>query len=537
MWPKGWREQIWSQIDQNWDLIVIGGGITGAGVARLATSCGLKTLLVEAKDFGFGTSSRSSKLVHGGFRYLYNRQFDVTFESVRQREELLREAPHLVTPLVFNLPNYEQYHIATNLLNAGVTIYDLMASKWQHDRLNCKEVQKIFNYLKMDGLLACFRYQDAELDDARLVLRVIREAVMEGATAINYVRVESLLRDATGKVCGAVLRDTSSPDGPTKEVLSRVVVNASGPWTDTIRADLHLPERLRKLRGSHLIFDRQRLPIPEALTIFHPSDGRAMFALPWESVSLVGTTDVDQTPELDLQTREPSASRPEMDYILTALDFLFPSLQLNQKDIISSFAGLRPIINSGASTPSKESRAHQIWNENGLITITGGKLTTFRIMARQTVQAVLAALGKAPKVNSRLRAINPLPVFETEKVDLKTLHYLAGRHGLETEELIEGALKSELEPIETLPNTWAELRYAARCEGVVHLDDLLLRRVRLGMLLPEGGSYLLPQIQKLIQAELGWNDRRWQAEKKAYLRIWQAYYSPNPGKSQPTQAH
>jgi Glycerol-3-phosphate dehydrogenase len=408
MWQQGWREQIWSGLDREWDMLVIGGGITGAGIARLAAAYGLEVLLVEARDFAFGTSSRSSKLAHGGFRYLYNRQYQVTYESVQQREELLREAAGLVTPLAFNLPNYENYHISSGLLHCGVIIYDLMAPKWDHRKLDAEQVRQKFQHLKTDDMLACFRYQDAVLDDARLVLRVIREAAAAGAAALNYARVENLLRDRTGKVRGVALRDTACASGNTAEVKAKVVVNASGPWTDEIRANLSRPARLRKLRGSHLIFDRARLPIPGALTIFHPADGRAMFALPWEGASLVGTTDVDHAPELEAGYQEPFASQAEMDYILSALDFLFPSLHLNPADIVSSFAGLRPIINTGAATPSKESRAHQVWNEDGLITITGGKLTTFRLMARQSVAAALAECGLERNVPRRARFIDAL---------------------------------------------------------------------------------------------------------------------------------
>ena len=533
MWRKGWREDIWSRIDQEWDVLIIGGGITGAGVARIAAACGLKTLLVEAKDFAFGTSSRSSKLVHGGFRYLYNFQFQVTFESVRQREELLHEAPNLVTPLAFNLPNYDQYNYPSWILNSGVTLYDLMAPKWQHQKLSRQEIGDKFKHLETNGLKACFRYQDAELDDARLVLRVIREAVSSGATAINYVHAEKLLRDSRGMVCGAVLRDSAAEDGETREVRAKVVVNASGPWTDDLRADLARAPRLRKQRGSHLIFDRQKLPIPEALTIFHPVDHRAMFALPWEGASLVGTTDLDHDPELERRYDEPFASRKEIDYILTALNFLFPALKLEQSDIVSSFAGLRPIIKSGAATPSKESRAHQIWNEDGLITITGGKLTTFRLMARQTVEAVLAALGERRKIDKHIRILDTVEPYSIDAIDVidgDTTLYLNGRHGNETNLLLTEANKSELDKIASLPNIWAELRWAARNEGVVHLDDLLMRRIRLGMLLPDGGRHLLPRIRKIVQAELGWNDQRWSEEEGSYRKTWADYYSPYPGK-------
>jgi glycerol-3-phosphate dehydrogenase len=529
MWQKGWREEIWSQLDREWDVLVIGGGITGAGVARLAATCGLETLLVEARDFAFGTSSRSSKLAHGGFRYLYNRQFDVTFESVRQREELLREAPNLVTPLAFNLPNYSEYGIPSRLLNFGVGLYDLMAPKWRHQRLSAQELKGKFEFLRMENLETCFRYEDAELDDARLVLRVIREAVRAGASAMNYARAEQLLRNMQGQVCGAVLRDMAASDGRTTEARAKVVVNASGPWTDTVRSDLHVPDRMRKLRGSHLIFDANRLPIPEALTIFHPIDKRAMFALPWEGKTLVGTTDVDHSTDLEKEYDEPFASQPEIDYILTAIDFLFPSLKINQEDIVSSFAGLRPIISGGVDSPSKESRAHQVWNEDGLITITGGKLTTFRLMARQTVEAVLTALSRSPHGDARQRALERVAVPHMEGLPQSLLRFLSGRHGEEAGDLLNQAQMGELEPIEDLPNPWAELRYAARSEGVVHLDDLLLRRVRLGMLLPQGGADLLPRIRTLAQPELGWSDQRWKTEEKTYLEIWKRYYSPCPG--------
>jgi glycerol-3-phosphate dehydrogenase len=318
--------------------------------------------------------------------------------------------------------------------------------------------------------------------------------------------------------------------GETREVRAKVVVNASGPWTDDLRADLERTPRLRKQRGSHLIFDRQKLPIPAALTIFHPVDHRAMFALPWEGASLVGTTDLDHDPELERKYDEPFAGQKEIDYILSALKFLFPALNLEQEDIISSFAGLRPIIKSGAATPSKESRAHQVWNEDGLITITGGKLTTFWLMARQTVEAVLAALGKHEKVDKGVRVLDAVEPDLSNALDNDTLRYLNGRHGAETSLLLSGAEKNEMDKIEILPNIWAELRWAARSEGVVHLDDLLLRRIRLGMLLPEGGRHLLPRIRKIVQAELGWSDKRWSKEEKSYQKTWTDYYSPYPGK-------
>jgi glycerol-3-phosphate dehydrogenase len=346
---------------------------------------------------------------------------------------------------------------------------------------------------------------------------------------LNYARADQLLRTGSGRVCGVALRDLADPHGRTAEVRAKVVVNASGPWTDELRDQLQETARMRKLRGSHLIFDAQRLPIPEALTIFHPVDKRAMFALPWQGKSLVGTTDVDHSTELERAYHEPFARQSEIDYILTALDFLFPSLKIDHNDIVSSFAGLRPIISGGADNPSKESRAHQVWNEHGLITITGGKLTTFRLMARHTLAAVLTELQRSPHVDARLRVLDKVSLPQQSNLPQDMLRFLTGRHGSETNNLLAAAQPGELEPIEGLPNPWAELRYAARSEGVMHLDDLLLRRLRLGMLLPQGGMHLLPRVRAIAQSELGWTDQRWHTEEKNYKETWSRYYSPHPG--------
>jgi glycerol-3-phosphate dehydrogenase len=213
---------------------------------------------------------------------------------------------------------------------------------------------------------------------------------------------------------------------------------------------------------------------------------------------------------------------------MEALSFMFPGLGLTEKDIVSSFSGLRPVIHTGAATPSKESRAHALWEENGLITITGGKYTTFRVMSRQTMDRVLARLGKS-ETATRERFFDPLPDLSLFSLDPLTIAYLAGRHGNETARLLAAAKQGELEPIEQLPNIWAELRWAAREEGVEHLDDLLLRRVRLGLLLPRGASDLLGRIRSIVQPELGWSDERWQQEETAYLQTWQRYYSSRPG--------
>jgi glycerol-3-phosphate dehydrogenase len=253
-----------------------------------------------------------------------------------------------------------------------------------------------------------------------------------------------------------------------------------------------------------------------------------MFVIPWEGTSIIGTTDIDHDSALDQKYLEPFASGEEINYMMEALSFIFPDLGLTEKDIVSSFSGLRPIIHSGAATPSKESRAHALWEENGLITITGGKYTTFRIMSRQTMDRVLARLGK-PRAAAHDRIFNPLLDLSSFSLDPLVLVYLTGRHGNETGELLAAAKPGELKPIQKLPSLWAELRWAAREEGVEHLDDLLLRRVRLGLLLPQGARYLLGDIRNIVQPELGWSDDRWKQEETTYLQTWQSYYSPKPG--------
>jgi glycerol-3-phosphate dehydrogenase len=345
---------------------------------------------------------------------------------------------------------------------------------------------------------------------------------------LSYTKAERLLRSGDGQVCGALLRDELSPDGRTAEVKSKVVVNASGAWSDEVRNQLGQPARLRRLRGSHLVFARAKLPVKQALTLFHPRDGRAMFVIPWEGAIIVGTTDIDHDPTLDKKYLEPFASAEEISYVMEALSLLFPSLGLGEKDIVSSFSGLRPVIHTGAATPSKESRAHALWEEDGLITITGGKYTTFRLMSRQTISRVLARLGK-PQMVARGRMIDPLPDLSGLPVETTRLAYLAGRYGNETRRLLAAAKQGEMEPIEQLPNVWAELRWAAREEAVERLDDLLLRRVRLGLLLPRGAADLLGRIRSIVQPELEWSDARWQQEEAAYLQTWQRYYSPKPG--------
>jgi glycerol-3-phosphate dehydrogenase len=518
------RTTRWNDLKQDWDLIIIGGGITGAGIFNMAVRKGYKSLLVDAKDYAFGTSSRSSKLVHGGFRYLANRQYKVTAESVRERERLVRDARHLVTPERFMLPSFKTDHVSPRKFGLGVMIYDLLAPKWDHQFHHCDEILSYCPLCTSPDIISAWEYGDAKVDDARLVLRIIQEAAALDGTALNYARVVQLVRDHNSQVCGIILQDTSGENLPEQEVLAKVVINAAGPWSDDLRGQLGREPRLRKLRGSHLFFPADKIPLTHAITMFHPRDRRAQFIFPWEGVTIIGTTDLDHPGDLEQNNDETFASQAEIDYMLESIHHIFPDLAISQDDILATEGGVRPVVNTGAATPSQESRTQVIWEEDGLLTITGGKLTIYRVMAAQALNAISARLRGKPRFNHKMKAFENLPK-PADGLERDRWEYLAGRYGRQVVNLIHESPAAELTPIGLLPALWAELRWAARHEDVIHLDDLMLRRLRLGLTHKDGGQNLLPRIMSMVQKDLGWDDKRWQAEAIRYRKIWQSFYS------------
>jgi glycerol-3-phosphate dehydrogenase len=525
MWTAEWRQRTWDQLQDPWDLIVIGGGITGAGILREATRSGLRTLLVDRADFTSGTSSRSSKLVHGGLRYLKNGQIRLTYESVRERENLLQTGRGLVNPLGFLMPSYKNDKVPGWLFHMGLILYDLLALKWAHQRYPAEDMQDRWPFLRQDGLVCGYRYFDAHTDDARLVLRIIQEAVMDGGTALNYARVEDLLRRNTGEVCGIVLRDQDPAYSErVVEIEAPVVINATGAWADEMRNMIGGHRRLRQLRGSHLVFPAKKVPLSRAISFWHPHDQRPVFIYPWERTIIVGTTDVDH--EENLQS-EPSISAVEAEYLMVAARYAFPPLDLNLKDVLSTFAGVRAVVDTGKEDPSKESREHVIWQEDGLVTVTGGKLTTFRVMAHDALRAIRPLLPRPLHIDRKHRMLDDPPVEAMQDVELDApsrLHLL-GRYGVLAPNVVESAEEGDLEPIGETSALWAELRWAARSEAVLHLDDLLLRRLRLGIVAPEGGIPWLEKIRSIAQPELGWDDKRWKQEAQNYAQLWHRSYS------------
>jgi glycerol-3-phosphate dehydrogenase len=537
MWTKGWRDQVWSDLELPWDLIVIGGGITGAGILRESVRAGMKTLLLEACDFASGTSSRSSKLVHGGFRYLKNAQIKLTRESVHERERLIREGRGLITPLGFLMACYKQDPLPAWALGLGLTLYDLLAWKWGHRYYDPYDLRELCPSLSEEGLSGGYRYFDAETDDARLVLRVIQEAVLSGGVALNYAPVIRLLKTQSGQVCGAAVQDAApETKGRTAEVQASAIINATGAWADNLRQAVGGRLRLRQLRGSHLIFPAGKLPLTRAVSLWHPRDGRPVMAFPWEGVTLVGTTDIDHTAPLQTDV---TISAEEADYLMAAVQMAFPDLELSLEDVQGTFSGVRPVIGTGKADPSKESREHVLWFENGLLTVAGGKLTTFRLMALDALRAICKRLpGRRfrTRLGANLRMLDQPPeVILQEGLSRATRLRLLGRYGSRVPDLIAAAEPGELAPVETSPSLWAELRWAARAEGVVHLDDLLLRRVRLGLQLPNGGAPFLDRIRLIAQPELGWDDTRWEQEAEAYRKLWEKYYDL-PGSARISQA-
>jgi glycerol-3-phosphate dehydrogenase len=532
-WRAGWRAALPGLFRREWDLLVIGGGITGAGILLEASRRGLSALLVEQRDFAWGTSSRSSKLVHGGLRYLAEGRLRLTRESVREREALLRDAPGLVEPQGFAFPDYGASSGKRRSFRAGLALYDLFAGRREPHWLGADDFALLAPNVGRAGLAGGIVYTDAKTDDARLVLRVLHEARAHGAGAVNYAAVQSLLR-AQGRVCGAQVADAAG--GGTCEVRARLVIDATGAWAGALGAPANAP-RLRPLRGSHLVLPGWRLPLAQAVSLMHPADGRPVFAFPWEGVTLVGTTDVDHGDGLE---REASITAAEAGYLLAALRFQFPQLGLDEADVLSTFAGVRPVIDSGSSAaPSRLGREHAVWSEAGLVSVTGGKLTTFRAIALDTLRHARAQL---PGWRDGLEA---RPVFDPvqtpgapRRLPASVLRRLAGRHGAHAQAVVDAARDGELETVPGTETLWAELRWAARSEAVQHLDDLLLRRTRLGLQLRHGGAAQLARVRAICQPELGWSDTTWEAEAAAYLALWTARHSlPAQHTREPESTH
>lgn len=513
------RDSAWQRIvEDNWQLVVIGGGITGAGVAREAARLGLKTLLVEQRDYAWGTSSRSSKMVHGGLRYIAQGDIKLTWHSLTERERLLTEAPGLVSRMGYWFAHYRHKFPGRFIFGILLMLYDFLAGVSDRRYASRREFLERMPGYRPDGLKGASRYTDALVDDSRLVLRVLDEAIADGALALNYVKATSLLMQ-DGKVAGVELKDEVS--GKTASVKAAVVVNATGAWADRLRGALAGETKVRPQRGSHIVLAPGKLPLTEAVIFMHADDKRPLFIYPWEGRTVVGTTDLDHRDDLDT---EATITAQELDYILRGVNSQFPAEKITRDDIIATFSGVRPIVASGGGVnPSAERRDHSVWDDKGLITVTGGKLTTFRLIALDVLAKAAAHLPGLDSRDRKARVFRPIGTVETMH-PVQDLQRLKGRFGFLTAQFLAESPREELQALPQVATLLAELRWAARHEQVEHLDDLLLRRTRLGLLLPRGGQDLLPRLQAVCQPELGWDDARWQAECKRYAALWQRHY-------------
>ena len=515
------RDQLPTQLAQEWDIVIVGGGITGAGILLEAARRGLKVLLVEQRDFAWGTSSRSSKLVHGGLRYLKEGKFQMTRDSVRERQNLMQEAAGLVDSQSFAFADYRGRKPGRWMFALGLAIYDLMSGKRAQHYYPPDEFLQLAPHIAREGLNGGLCYVDAKTDDARLVLRVLQEAREFGGTAINYLAARKTLRADNGAVNGLELLDVVS--GESHAVHAKVVINATGAWADNLRQQQGEKAKLRPLRGSHLIFPAWRLPVAQAISLMHPVDGRPVFAYPWEGATLVGTTDVDHSEDL---RNEAVITHDEVRYLMAALEFQFPQLRLNLQDVIATYAGVRPVIDSGIADPSKEGRDHAVWLEQGLLTVTGGKLTTFRLIALDALKHVMPLLPTWQTSLCATPLFKPVQALAFDKrLSTQQAQRLLGHYGQYSAAVLATAQQGELENITGTETMWVELRWGAQNEAVVHLEDLLLRRTRLGLLLRGGGVDFLPRIRAICQTELGWSNAQWDIEQAAYLRLWQKHYS------------
>ena len=519
------------------DVLVIGGGITGAGIARDAALRGYRTALVEKGDFAAGTSSVSSRLIHGGLRYLEAREFGLVREALRERAVLLRTARHLVRPLPFVFPIYRGSRVSAWKLRLGMWVYGILASGRnveRHHWLAPKHVRALEPGLRDRELVGAALYYDAQVNDARLVLAVMRGAAQEGALVANYAEATALAKP-DGRVRGAMVRDVLT--GGTATVRALVVVNATGPWADTVRRldDPKAPALLRLTKGAHVAVPRARLGHSRAVTLFSPIDGRVMFVVPWGDQSYIGTTDTDTQADPD----DVRADADDIIYLLRSANAYFPSARLAPHDVVATWAGLRPLVSeAGVTEASAVSREHVVHTSpTGLITIMGGKLTTFRVMARDVVDVVARQLKEMDG-----RPIVPppptdrLPVPGAEAKDLGVLVEGAkGRHMPEpvARHLVAcygsevAAVLNHLREAESLgrplvpgrPAIWAEVRHAVEREMAMRLADVLMRRLRLHSEAPADATRIAPAVARLMGQLLSWDEARETAEVAAYLAL------------------
>lgn len=538
------RQEMWDRLAGTFDLLVIGGGVTGAGIARDAARRGLKVALVEMGDLASGTSSRSSKLVHGGLRYLEMGEVSLVFEAVSERRILMDIAPHLVNPQGFLFPVFDTSRRSRWFINAGIWVYDglsLFRSPKMHQNLDAAAVSKVEPCLKRDGLDGAPLYYDCSTDDARLTLETALDGVKAGAVVVTYARARSFLLDEGGRITGAIVEDGLS--GEKIEVRASAVINATGPWTDRTLAMSPATQGtlLRPTKGVHIVVDHAKLPLNNAVVCFHPKDGRVLFAIPWSDRTYIGTTDTDYNGD----PGDVHADWSDVRYLLDAANAYFPTNKLLPDDVISTWAGLRPLVAPHGSNlgESQVSREHSvIVGRDGILTIAGGKLTTYRRMAAEVVDTATQLLRLSNKLPAGLVAANtdrePLPgaigwpadddsskvaalVAEacSKKLGDATCLYLAERYGtrgIDIARLAKADATLAKPLIDGRPEIAAQVDWAVREEMAGTVADFMMRRTQLYYRDVDQGLGCTDAVAARMATLLAWSAERATREADAY---------------------
>lgn len=483
--------------DETFDVVIIGGGATGLGAAVDAASRGYRTALIEAGDFASATSSRSTKLVHGGVRYLQQGNVGLVREALLERSTLRRNAPHLVRDLTFVVPAYRRVDLAFYAL--GLAAYDALAGRTEFPRshvVSSADAHALIPGLASGGLRGGVVYHDGQFDDARLALALARTAVDQGAAVANYVRATRFAYDAAGRAAGVGVVDAES--GAEFIVRGRATINATGIFADVVRAldDPAAPPLLAHSRGSHIVVSSATLGSAAALLVPKTSDGRVLFGLPWHEHTIVGTTDVPVHEPI----RDPEPNDAEIAYLLATVNGYLEK-PLARSDILAVFAGLRPLIRRGATSTARLSREHLVdVSRSGIVTITGGKWTTYRKMAQDAVDLAARSGGLAASTSqtaslplhgaqSAAQHDEPLSEYGTDAADVLRLA------------AVDASLAARLDP--RLPYTGAQVVYAVRAEMARTVDDVLARRTRASFLDADAARAAAPRVAELMSAELG----------------------------------
>jgi len=504
------RDEMFKQARERvepWDIIIVGGGATGAGVAVDAVSRGYATLLLEQHDFGKGTSSRSTKLVHGGVRYLEQGNVSLVMEALHERGLLRQNAPHLVSELACVVPSYTWWE--GPFYGMGLKLYELLAGKYgfgKSRQISKEETLQRLPNVNPDGLIGGVVYYDGQFDDTRLLINLIATAAEQGATLLNYAKVTALLKGSAGLVNGVTWQNIETGDKFTAR--ARVVVNATGAFTDAVRrfADPDASQIMVPSQGAHLVFDRSFLPGENAILVPHTKDGRVMFAIPWHGHTLVGTTD---TP-LKESSLEPVALDKEIDFILETAG-LYLAKRPSRRDILSAFAGIRPLAKSGeGANTAALSRDHVIHIDKcGLLSITGGKWTTYRNMAQGCVDqaATLADLPERPCLTRTLK----IHGYHTTAEDFGSLSFYGSDAPAIRKLITDDATLGH--PLDSqLPYVEAEVVWAARAEMARTIEDVLARRTRALFLNAKAAMRMAPRVAHILAGELS-KDQKWQSDQ------------------------